>query len=1112
MKTFDQENMVAHTSASHGKNGEEKKIQKSYFDVLGICCPSEVPLIESILKSMDGVKDVSVIVPTKTVIVLHDSLLTSQLQIVKALNKARLEASVRVKGVKSAQKKWPSPYAIASGVLLLLSFLKYFYYPFHWLALGAVAFGIIPIVFRALSALRNLTLGDINILVVITVVGSIALHDYWEAATIVFLFTISEWLESLASHKATAAMSSLVNLVPRRAVIAETGEEVDVNNVKVNSVLAVKGGEIVPIDGVVVEGNCEVDEKTLTGESFPVVKQKDSNVWAGTINVNGYISIRTTALAEDCVVARMTKLVEEAQNNKSRTQRFIEKFAKYYTPAVVLISAALAVVPAALRVHNQKQWYRIALVALVSACPCALILSTPVAIFCALTKAAKSGVFFKGADYLETLANVKVMAFDKTGTVTRAEFEVAEFRSLLDDCSLSNMLYWVSSIESKSSHPMAAALIDLAQSHLVEPKPDKVERFQDYPGEGIYGRIDGKEIYIGNSKISSRAGCPSAPKLGGNIDEGKSVGYIFLGSTPAGIFSLADVCRTGAKEALKELKSAGIKTVMLTGDSYAAARHAQHQLGGALDVVHAELLPQDKAKIVEDYQKLAYTAMIGDGINDAPALATADVGISMGISGSALATETGHVILMTNDIRRIPKVARLARRVRRKILENMILSLATKGCIIGLAVAGHPLVWAAVFADVGTCLLVILNSMLLLRERPKNKRKCCKSSAASSQANKLSKKCSKSDSLHILPCCSAIKPQEHCNVKSCSSKNCAPRHQSVPLSSSSSSCRSSKIADSTDKHSCCGNGKGIQMAKCSHLGSHNSDVEHIGESCTHQHGEISYSKSMKTLGKSSSPAKEDNDKSSQSDLLNNHQPCCHAFKPQKQCGADTCFSKDCAPTHQLGALSSRSSGSHKKSEFRDQKSCCERGNHARNPKCCNRGSCNGNVEHIGSSTHHHGESNCSKSSKRHGFDDGVNEIKQCPPFNCNSCSSSVQDSQLSFKTEVEVKLCPDHPKDHITADEELGELIRFCCIHDQGKNVQSLCSGHSADCCPPYQQTTIDTLGGHNHVGCTATGACLALEKRHVGGCCQSFRKGCCVNSGHFEANFRGGLSEIVIE
>ncbi|KAL3534902.1 hypothetical protein ACH5RR_003363 [Cinchona calisaya] len=1088
-------------ATNHEKNVE--KFQKSYFDVLGICCPSEVPLIESILKPLDGIKDVSVIVPTKTVIVLHDSLLTSQLQIVKALNKARLEASVRVHGVKSSKKRWPSPYAIASGVLLLLSFLKYLYHPLQWLALGAVAFGIIPIILRALTAIRNLALGDINILVVITVVGSIALQDYWEAGTIVFLFTMSEWLETLASYKAADAMSSLVNLIPQRATLAETGEEVDVNDVKVNTVLAVKDGEIIPIDGVVIEGNCEVDEKTLTGESFPVAKQKDSDVWAGTINVNGYISIRTTALAEDCVVSRLTKLVEEAQKNKSRTQRFVEKFAKYYTPAVIITSAALAVVPAALRIHNQKKWYHIALVVLVSACPCGLILSTPVAVFCALTKAAKSGVFFKGADYLEILAKVKIMAFDKTGTVTRAEFEVTDFRSLLDDISLSTLLYWVSSIESKSSHPMAAALIDLAQSHSIEPKPDKVEQFQNFPGEGIYGKIDGKEIYIGNLKISSRAGC-----LSGNIDEGKSVGYMFLGSTPAGIFSLSDVCRTGAKEALKELKSAGIKTVMLTGDSYAAAKHAQDQLGGALEVIHAELLPEDKAKIIKDYQKGACTAMIGDGINDAPALATADIGISMGVCGSALATETGHVILMTNDIQRIPKVALLARRLRKKVLENMILSIAIKGSILALAIAGHPLVWAAVLADVGTCLLVIFNSMMLLKGAQKQQRKCCKSSAVS-LANKQSTKSSPSDLLQTQQPCSGIEPQKHCEVKKscCSSKNCAPRHQSDPLNTSSSSCGSSKFSDSTDKKSCCGQGNGIQMAKCSYRGSCNSDAKHIGESITHQHGEINCL----------SLAKEGNNRTSESDLSHSHQPCCHDIKPTKHCAVETCSSENCAPTHMSGTPSSSSCGSSKKPDLNGKKSCCGHGNQVPKAKCCNHGACKSNAEQIVSNTDNHGETSCATSTKLLEAHDGVHEIKHChhdnrsiTTFDDNSCRSSKPDSQLSSHTEVEEKICPNHQKDHFTTGEELGGLIRFCCNHDQAKNVQSGCKEHTAECCVPYHSNT-DYLGDGNYVGCRARRTCMALEKRH-GGCCESFRKECCVNKGNFGANFRGGLSEIIIE
>jgi Cd2+/Zn2+-exporting ATPase len=237
-------------------------------------------------------------------------------------------------------------------------------------------------------------------------------------------------------------MSSLMNIVPQKAVLAENGEEVAVDTVKVNTIIAVKAGEVIPIDGVVVEGRCEVDEKTLTGESFPVAKQIDSNVLAGTINLNGYVSVRTTALPEDCVVARMAQLVEEAQNNKSKTQRFIDKCAKVYTPVVIILSGGLALVPFILRLHNLRHWYHLALVVLVSACPCALILSTPVATFCALSKAATSGLLIKGGEYLETLSKIKIVAFDKTGTITRGEFVVTDFHSVSDDVTLNTLIYW----------------------------------------------------------------------------------------------------------------------------------------------------------------------------------------------------------------------------------------------------------------------------------------------------------------------------------------------------------------------------------------------------------------------------------------------------------------------------------------------------------------------------------------------------------------------------------------------------------------------------------------------------------------------------------------------
>ncbi|KDO40799.1 hypothetical protein CISIN_1g0385991mg, partial [Citrus sinensis] len=336
-------------------------------------------------------------------------------------------------------------------------------------------------------------------------------------------------------------------------------------------------------------------------------------------------------------------------------------------------------------------------------------------IFCAFSKAATTGLLVKGGDYLEILAKVKMVALDKTGTVTRGEFTVTDFQSICDDVSLGTLLYWVSSIESKSSHPMAAALVDYARSLAIEPVPENVEDFQNFPGEGIFGKIHGNVIYIGNRRIGPRTGCSKDSIAEAKCTGGKTRGYVYLGATPVGTFSLSDSCRSGALEAIKDLKSLGIKSFILAGDSHAAALYAQDQLDHAFDMVYAELLPQHKEELVELLKKDGATAMVGDGINDAPALAAVDIGISMGISGSALAMESGHVILMSNDIRKIPKAIKLARKASTKLIQNVTLSVTVKGAVLVLAVAGYPLVWVAVLTDVGTCLVVILNSMLLLK-------------------------------------------------------------------------------------------------------------------------------------------------------------------------------------------------------------------------------------------------------------------------------------------------------------------------------------------------------------------------------------------------------------
>ncbi|CAN6203464.1 unnamed protein product [Urochloa humidicola] len=339
------------------------------------------------------------------------------------------------------------------------------------------------------------------------------------------------------------------------------------------------------------------------------------------------------------------------------------------------------------------------------------------------------GLLIKGGNILESLGEIRIAAFDKTGTITRGEFSINAFHVVEDKVEMSQLLYWVSSIESKSSHPMAAALIEYSQSKSIRPEPEKVTELRIYHGEGIYGAISGKHIYIGNKKIMARSSC-QAPVQEMDGIKGVSTGHVICDGDLVGLFSLSDDCRTGAAKAIKELRSMGIKSVMLTGDGAAAAKHAHEKLGGVLEELHSELLPKDKVRLITKLKaNVGPTLMVGDGMNDAPALATADVGISMGLSGSAAAIETSHAMLMSGDILRVPKAIRLGRRTRHTIAVNVVFSISTKVAVLVLAVAWRPVLWVAVLADVGTCLLVVLHSMLLLRDTAA-KRSCCRTSKA----------------------------------------------------------------------------------------------------------------------------------------------------------------------------------------------------------------------------------------------------------------------------------------------------------------------------------------------------------------------------------------------
>ncbi|THU74773.1 hypothetical protein C4D60_Mb04t36960 [Musa balbisiana] len=663
-------------------------VQKTTFTVLGICCSSEIKLIDRILNHLEGIENVSVNVLAKTATVVHDpakapasriGLMFHRLKPVSALNGAHLNAGIKESGrVQIESRPWPSASVVASGALLLVALCSYVFPPLIWIALLSVTVGVLDMLRRAVAALRRCVL-DINVLMVAgqsasisfegsvtvsnddddAVFGAIGLGDYLEAASIVFLFTLAEWLEAKSTNKARVSLESLLNLAPQTAVIAETGETVHVKDIMINTIVV------------------------------------------------------TVAVAEDSAVARMVKLVEDAQNRRSNMEEFIEQFAKYYTPGVFLVAAGTAIIPWILGVHPLRQWIYLALVLLVIACPCALVISTPVAKACGLSAAAKMGLIFKGGNYLEALAKVKAMAFDKTGTLTEGAFEVVEVQCWEPNANIGQFLHWISSLENMSSHPMARALVEYARVRGVKPSSE-VRNFNLIPG-GIAGFVDDCYVKIGNAEVALSNGWLRENELRDN-EAGITISYVGMVDRCIGYFCLGDQLREEAARAVQELKKQQIHVIVLTGDSKAAAEHVQKQIGENVQV-EAGLSPEGKMKkIAELKETWGLTAMVGDGINDAPALTESDVGVAMGISGSALATETANVALMSNDLRRIPEAVELARSSLRKIYQNVAMSLAVKLLFFGLAFGGLPSLWAAVVADMGTCLLVIFNSMHLLHK------------------------------------------------------------------------------------------------------------------------------------------------------------------------------------------------------------------------------------------------------------------------------------------------------------------------------------------------------------------------------------------------------------
>jgi Cd2+/Zn2+-exporting ATPase len=609
---------------------------------------------------------------------------------------------------------------------------------------------------KAVGSLRNFVV-DINTLMSLSVVGACALGYFGEAAAVVALFGLSEWLEARAMGEAGIAMGAVLALRPERARRLNKPElEVEAEAIKVGETVLVRPGDVVPLDGVVSAGASAVNEAALTGESVPVPKGGGDLVFGGTVNQGGVLEVKVTAVAGDSAVAKLVRLVEEAQAARSSSERAVETFAKHYTPLVVLVAFLIATTPYVFAGATGPGYVYMACVLLVVACPCALVLSTPVVSVCGLTKAARRGMLVKGSAHLESLARCSVACVDKTGTLTEGRFAMTEVRLAVPVAEgppglkprpalgAGALLRWACALESRAPHPVAAAVLAGSGAAVrVAAKSCAVADFAILPGEGAAATVDGRAVEVGSSALASRRGWRgSDPALAAAADAwekaGATVVWVGVDGDVAGALRCEDSMRASAPRATALLRAMGVHVVMLTGDNRGSARRVAKHCGIAEADTHYGLTPERKMRFVTSetlaletkwraddgwaararrrFFGRATLAMVGDGINDAPALGAADIGVAMGVAGAAAAMETADVALLTNDLARLAESVFLGRECVRKIRQNIAFSVAAKTLVLMLSLAGVTGLAVAVVADVGTALVVILNGMTVLRD------------------------------------------------------------------------------------------------------------------------------------------------------------------------------------------------------------------------------------------------------------------------------------------------------------------------------------------------------------------------------------------------------------
>ncbi|MBX9792293.1 MAG: heavy metal translocating P-type ATPase [Pirellulales bacterium] len=714
-----------------------RAMQQAEFKIRGMDCAEEVSMLRSELTPIAGVEDLKFDILSGKMTVVYSESAVSPETFRAAVAKTGMQAEPWKESDVSKSTGWAlwgrTVMTTVSGFLLLLG-LAIHLAAGGWQAIfgsdeglatpwaarvcyfGAAVCGawyVAPKGWRALLRLRP----DMNLLMIVAITGAFPIDEFLEAATVAFLFAVSLALESWSVGRARRAIAALMSISPNTArVVQSDGKEavVDVKDILVGTIIVARPGERFPLDGKIVKGETKVNQAPITGESAPVAKVAGDDVFAGTINGDGAVELVTTKPAEDTTLSRIIRMVGDAQSKRSPSEQWVEQFARYYTPAVMLLALAVIVLPPLMTGGSWSRWFYEGLVLLVIACPCALVISTPVTIVAALAASARRGVLVKGGLYMEVPGKLKAIAMDKTGTLTEGHPEVREVVPLSGHTE-AEVLAIAAAVEARSEHPLARAILRASADQGVHPVA--AEGFQAIKGKGATASINGKLIWLGSHRMLEERG-QETPQMHERLTrmeaDGSSVVVIGKDEHVCGFIALADRIRPDAKKAIEQIRAAGIQhIVMLTGDNRGTANAIARESG--VDDVRAELLPEDKLVAIEELvRQFGQIAMVGDGVNDAPAMARATLGIAMGAAGTDAALETADIALMGDDLMGVPWLIDHSRRCMRVIGQNIALSLGVKVAFVVLTLMGSASLWAAIAADTGASLVVVFNGLRML--------------------------------------------------------------------------------------------------------------------------------------------------------------------------------------------------------------------------------------------------------------------------------------------------------------------------------------------------------------------------------------------------------------